>query len=84
MWNQNLFCFRVADDFATGTRAALAGGTTMVVELVDPAAEQSVTDALEEWREDAEQNSFCDYAFKVGRRRSMPNSGQFASNNVRM
>ena len=58
--------FRVADDFATGTRAALAGGTTMVVELVDPGAEQSVADALEEWREDAEQNSYCDYAFKVG------------------
>ena len=60
----------MADDFATGTRAALAGGTTMVVELVDSAAEQSVADALEEWREDAEQNSYCDYAFKV-------NSGQF-------
>ena len=37
----------------------------MVVELVDPGAEQSVADALEEWREDAEQNSYCDYAFKV-------------------
>ena len=45
----------------------------MVVELVDPAAEQSVADALEEWREDAEQNSYCNYAFKV-------NSGQFGCN----
>lgn len=54
-----------ADDFAVGSRAALAGGTTMVVELVDPAAEQSVMDALGEWKEDAEENSVCDYAFKV-------------------
>jgi D-hydantoinase len=56
---------KVADDFAVGSRAALAGGTTMIVELVDPGCEQSMLEALSEWKEDAEENCACDYAFKV-------------------
>ncbi len=63
--NRKSDAVQAADDFSIGTRAALAGGTTMVVELVDPAPEQSLLDALAEWSEDAEENSACDYAFKV-------------------
>ena len=53
-----------ADDFSSGTRAALQGGTTTVVELVESGAEQSIIDAFNNWKEDAENNACCDYAFR--------------------
>jgi dihydropyrimidinase len=38
-----------SDDFDTGTAAALAGGTTMVVDFVLPGPEGNLLDALQEW-----------------------------------
>lgn len=38
-----------SDDFDTGTAAALAGGTTMVVDFVLPDSEGNLLDALQEW-----------------------------------
>merc|ERR550519_2970364 len=55
----------VVDDFAAGTKAGLAGGTTMVIDLVLPRREESLIDAFNAWKEDAEQNSCCDFAFSV-------------------
>ena len=57
---------KVVDDFDAGTRAALSGGTTMVVDLVMPEREESLLEAYREWKEDAESNSTCDFGFKVG------------------
>jgi dihydropyrimidinase len=37
------------DDFESGTRAALAGGTTMVVDFCLPSPNQSLLDALKMW-----------------------------------
>ena len=52
------------DDFNTGTRAALMGGTTMVVDFVLPAPEQSMLDALRGWHNKSTQ-AHCDYSFHM-------------------
>ncbi|TIU09688.1 MAG: dihydropyrimidinase, partial [Mesorhizobium sp.] len=50
-----------ADDFESGTRAALAGGTTMVVDFCLPAPQQSLLEALQMWDNKTSKAS-CDYS----------------------
>ena len=54
-----------ADDFESGTRAALAGGTTTVVDVVVPEKDQSLVDAVSAWKEDIESKACCDVALTV-------------------
>ncbi|RNA15549.1 dihydropyrimidinase-like isoform X4 [Brachionus plicatilis] len=56
---------RTADDFYSGTKAALAGGTTMVMNFVLDAKKKSLLDAFEASKSQAELNACCDYAFHV-------------------
>ncbi|MBZ9748761.1 dihydropyrimidinase [Mesorhizobium sp. CO1-1-7] len=53
-----------ADDFESGTRAALAGGTTMVVDFCLPAPQQSLLEALQMWDNKTSRAS-CDYSFHM-------------------
>ncbi len=53
-----------ADDFESGTRAALAGGTTMVVDFCLPEPGQSLLDALKRWDNKATRAN-CDYSFHM-------------------
>ena len=53
-----------ADDFDSGTRAALAGGTTMVVDFVLPRPGQSLLDALKMW-DNKTARAHCDYSFHM-------------------
>ncbi|MFN3498038.1 MAG: amidohydrolase family protein, partial [Pannonibacter indicus] len=51
-----------ADDFDSGTRAALAGGTTMVVDFALPSPGQSLLEALSMW-DNKSTRAHCDYSF---------------------
>ena len=53
-----------ADDFDSGTRAALAGGTTMVVDFALPSPGQSLLEALSMW-DNKSTRAHCDYSFHM-------------------
>lgn len=52
------------DDFESGTRAALAGGTTMVVDFCLPSPGQSLLEALQMWDNKTSKAS-TDYSFHM-------------------
>ncbi|HTN95527.1 MAG TPA: dihydropyrimidinase, partial [Nordella sp.] len=53
-----------ADDFEWGTKAALSGGTTMIVDFCIPAPKQSMLAAYQDWRRKAEKAA-SDYSFHM-------------------
>ncbi|VVT25161.1 dihydropyrimidinase [Rhizobium sp. EC-SD404] len=53
-----------SDDFESGTRAALTGGTTMVVDFCLPAPGQSLLEALQAW-DNKSTKAMCDYSFHM-------------------
>jgi dihydropyrimidinase len=52
------------DDFESGTRAALSGGTTMVVDFALPAPGQGLHDALKMWHNKSTRAN-CDYSYHM-------------------
>ena len=53
-----------SDDFESGTRAALSGGTTMVVDFALPAPGQSLLEAIRMW-DNKSTRANCDYSFHM-------------------
>jgi len=53
-----------ADDFKSGSKAALLGGTTTLIDFVTPHKGQSLLDALEKRKKEA-SNAVVDYSFHV-------------------
>lgn len=53
-----------SDDFESGTRAGLAGGTTMVVDFCLPGPEESLLSAIQRW-DNKSTSANCDYSFHM-------------------
>ncbi len=54
-----------ADDFYSGGKAALRGGTTTVIDFACPNKGESLQYALDLWRKKAEGRTACDYGFHM-------------------
>ena len=54
-----------ADDFYTGSRAALRGGTTTVIDFACPNKGETLHHGLELWHQKADGRTFCDYGFHM-------------------
>jgi dihydropyrimidinase len=54
-----------SDNYETGTRAALHGGTTMVIDFILQKQGNSLKSALEEWRSRSDNNCLSDYSFHM-------------------
>lgn len=56
----------VADTFDTGTRSAVAGGTTTVITFASQMKrDESIIPVIEDYHKLAKDQSYCDYAFHV-------------------
>jgi dihydropyrimidinase len=54
-----------SDNYETGTRAALFGGTTMVIDFILQKQGNSLQAALDEWRSRSNNNCLGDYSFHM-------------------
>jgi len=54
------------DDYLTGSRAALVGGTTTLIEMCCPAKSDDALQSFELWMSQAVGKSACDFSFHMG------------------
>lgn len=54
-----------SDNYETGTRAALFGGTTTVIDFILQKQGNSLQSALEEWKSRSDHNCVSDYSFHM-------------------
>ncbi|MBI5688927.1 MAG: dihydropyrimidinase [Verrucomicrobia bacterium] len=54
------------DDFASGTQAALVGGTTTVIEMCCPETGDDLRESYARWQAAAAGRAACDYSFHLG------------------
>ncbi len=54
------------DTHTSGSIAALMGGTTTYIEMLAPAAKETLSKGWKTWTEMAEGKSACDYTFHIG------------------
>jgi dihydropyrimidinase len=61
-----------ADDFASGTRSALAGGTTTVLDFATQFHGESLAEGLRRWHAKAAGSAVCDYGFHLAMTQWLP------------
>ncbi|MDA8442483.1 MAG: dihydropyrimidinase [Peptococcaceae bacterium] len=64
-----------ADDFASGTRAALLGGTTTIIDFATQFAGETLEDALLNWHAKADSKCYTDYGFHMAITDWRPSTG---------
>ncbi|MDR1018678.1 MAG: dihydropyrimidinase [Lachnospiraceae bacterium] len=57
--------FHTADDFYSGTKAAIAGGTTTILDFTTQEKGETLNQALDNWHKLADGKSSCDYGFHM-------------------
>ncbi len=53
------------DDFTSGSRSAIRGGTTTVIDFACPNKGETLHDGLKLWHEKADGRTYCDYGFHM-------------------
>ena len=61
-----------SDDWFTGTKAAACGGTTTIIDFVEPEAEQGLLSALKQRQNEADGSVWIDYALHMTINNSKP------------
>src|SRR5262249_55522759 len=54
------------DDYISGSKAALVGGTTTLIEMCCPSRKDDALESFELWMSQAEGKSACDFSFHMG------------------
>lgn len=54
-----------ADDFESGTKAAIAGGTTTILDFATQNKGETLMEALNNWHAKAHNKAYCDYGFHM-------------------
>lgn len=54
-----------ADDFESGTKAAIAGGTTTILDFATQNKGETLMEALNNWHAKADDKAYCDYGFHM-------------------
>lgn len=54
-----------ADNFDTGTKAAIAGGTTCIIDFATQNKGETLKEALYNWHKKADDHASCDYGFHM-------------------
>ncbi len=54
-----------ADDFESGTKAAISGGTTTIIDFATQNKGETLKDGLRNWNKKAKDKSYCDYGFHM-------------------
>lgn len=57
--------FHTADDFVTGTKAAVSGGTTVILDFTTQEKGETLMEALNNWHRLADGKCSCDYGFHM-------------------
>lgn len=55
----------VADSFSTGTKAAIMGGTTTIIDFAEQVKGGTLREALEDWKNRTKDNTYTDYGFHM-------------------
>ncbi|MDO5563678.1 MAG: dihydropyrimidinase [Eubacteriales bacterium] len=53
------------DDFYSGTKAAIRGGTTTIIDYASQYKNETLKEALNNWKKKASKGTFCDYSFHM-------------------
>ncbi|MGH7956858.1 MAG: dihydropyrimidinase [Opitutaceae bacterium] len=63
------------DTYKTGSRAALVGGTTTLIEMCCPSRKDDALASFQLWKSHADGKSACDYTFHMGVTKFVENTG---------